>query len=707
MKHFKIAFLLTVLMSIISLNSSAHDFEVDGIYYVYNDGANGSTVSVSFKGNSYDDYTEYFKIVSIPDVVNYSGKNYRVTCIGNGAFFDCRGLTAVNIPSSIINIGSRAFYNCSGLTSVVIPPSVLSISDEAFCGCSFTSVFFPSSIKSIGDNAFRSCPDLSAIVFSCGLESIGNSAFSGCSLSSVSIPSSVTMIGVSAFSNNYIESIVVEEGNSKYDSRGNCNAIIETNSNTLISGCSNTLIPNTVTAIGEYSFYGCYNLSVIDIPNSVTNISDYAFSGCSFNTVLIPSSVMSIGSGAFKGCSALSSLYISEGVKSIGGEAFASCKKLASVNIPSSVISIGGNAFAETEWYNSQPNGLVYAGKVAYKYKGTIYSVFSNGSRIVLEEGTLGIAGLAFISCKNLVSVNIPSTVRNIGDMAFYLCDDLISVTINTNAPVSITPNVFWNYDDATLYVPYGSKATYEPADYWKEFKEIVEMEPAGIEVTDISQMDNAIYIEPFTARVGDAVEIEVSLKNAETASAYNFELVLPEGISINVTEENDFDEAVTLSSRNSKHQVTTNKVGDNTYRLAVASLSSKTLTGNDGVVLTIAAHVSEEMQESTYPVQINSPLLVGAAGSKPAIAATQTTVTVENYLKGDVDGDGTVDLADAVVIINYCVGKTVNKFVEKAADADGDGVIDLADAVRIINYCVGKITELSRRTFEVELDPQ
>ena len=231
--------------------------------------------------------------------------------------------------------------------------------------------------------------------------------------------------------------------------------------------------------------------------------------------------------------------------------------------------------------------------------------------------------------------------------------------------------------------------------------------DPEEIEVTDISQMENAIYIEPFTARVGDDVEINVSLKNAETASAYNFELVLPEGISINVTKENDFDDEVTLSSRNSKHQVTTNKVSDNVYRLAVASLSSKSITGNDGVVLTILAHVSETMQEGTYPVQINSPLLVKADGTKPDISATVTTVTVEDYVKGDVDGDGVVDLADAVVIINYCVGKPVNTFVAKAADADGDSVIDLADAVKIINYCVGKVTNLSREMIIKELDPQ
>lgn len=229
----------------------------------------------------------------------------------------------------------------------------------------------------------------------------------------------------------------------------------------------------------------------------------------------------------------------------------------------------------------------------------------------------------------------------------------------------------------------------------------------APVEVTDVSQMTDAIYIEPFDARLGDEVDIEVRLKNAADATSYGFELELPDGIEIATDGSGAFDDAVTLSTRNSKHSVTTNRLANGTYKLGVASLSSKTLTGNDGVVLTIKASVAETMAVGVYPVVVRSPLIVYGDGTKPTVQQTQTAVTVEDYQNGDVDGDDVVDLADAVLVINYYVGKPVTTFVYKAADVDGDGVIDLADAVLIINYYVGKIPSLSRGEVNDELEAE
>ena len=214
-----------------------------------------------------------------------------------------KSVTYDGISYPVTSIGEDAFYDCSGLTSVTIPNSVASIGDEAFYSCSgLTSVTIPNSITSIGNHVFCECSGLT--------------------------------------------SIKVESGNSVYDSRENCNAIIETATNILISGCNNTIIPNSVTSIGDFAFSDCSGLTSITIPISVTSIGKGAFSGCSgLTSVTIPNSVTSIGEEAFSDCSSLTSITIGYSVTSIGNYAFCDCSGLTSVTIGNSVTYIGEGAF--------------------------------------------------------------------------------------------------------------------------------------------------------------------------------------------------------------------------------------------------------------------------------------------------------------------------------------------------------------------------
>jgi hypothetical protein len=105
MKQFKLTFLLTMLMSMASTAVSAHDFELDGIYYNYTTGSGGTSVYVTYRGNySYSYNNEYMGEVIIPESVTYNGKSYSVTSIGNYAFCDCSGLTSVTIPNSVTTL---------------------------------------------------------------------------------------------------------------------------------------------------------------------------------------------------------------------------------------------------------------------------------------------------------------------------------------------------------------------------------------------------------------------------------------------------------------------------------------------------------------------------------------------------------------------------------------------------------------------------
>ena len=163
------------------------------------------------------------------------------------------------------------------------------------------------------------------------LTTIGDCSFIAChNLKSLIIPASVLKIGSRVFDDcNGLESIKVDNKNIKYDSRNNCNAIIESSTNKLIVGCKNTIIPQDITSIGNGAFAGCTNLTMLDIPNSVTSIENGAFWKCKgLKNFIVGSNVELIGSGAFQECINLNSIVVPSTVNQIVNWAFHQCSGL-------------------------------------------------------------------------------------------------------------------------------------------------------------------------------------------------------------------------------------------------------------------------------------------------------------------------------------------------------------------------------------------
>ena len=333
---------MMLLVLLLSATATAHDFEVDGIYY----NINGNEATVTFKGrycNSF--YNEYSGSIVIPATVTYNGTTYPVTSIDTLAFYYCEGLTSIDLPNSITEIGQEAFGNCPGLTSIVVASDnsrydsrnncnaiIETANNTLIVGCKNTII--PNSVTAIGNFAFEYCSGLTSIDIPNSVTHIGWYAFYSCGgLTSIVIPNSVTEVGAGAFEwCNELTNIVVESGNPRFDSRNNCNAIIETADNTLIVGCKNTTIPNSVTAIGGGAFSNCNGLTSIDIPNSVTEIGDAAFFSCvGLTSIDIPNSVTAIGDGAFCNCFGLTSIDIPNSVTAIGDDAFSNCNRLTDV----------------------------------------------------------------------------------------------------------------------------------------------------------------------------------------------------------------------------------------------------------------------------------------------------------------------------------------------------------------------------------------
>ncbi len=437
-----------------------------------------------------------------PDGVLYIGKmlyNYKgnmpentaievnegTVSISPCAFQSCSNLTAITIPESVTSIGDWAFDGCIGLTAITIPGSVSLIRDGAFANCTgLTSIIIPENMTSIANFAFYYCRGLISITIPASVTSVGHYSFEGCSsLAAITIPEGVTSIGKSAFSGcSSLTTITVAEGNAKYDSRGGCNAIIETNSNTLIAGCSTTIIPESVTSIGGSAFYACSSLTAITIPESVTSIGDDAFRGCwNLTAITIPASVTSIGDYTFSNCSSLTSITIPESVTSIGYGAFSGCRSLTDITceaktpptlegsyvfylvnksiplyVPAGSVEAYKSAQYWSEFTNIQaiPSSDIASGtcgdnltwRLTEEYElviegtGDMYDYSSASApwyehresiqTITMGEGVTSIGERAFESCSSLTSITIPASVASIGQWAFLKCNNLSSVYI-------------------------------------------------------------------------------------------------------------------------------------------------------------------------------------------------------------------------------------------------------------------------------------
>ena len=308
------------------------DFEYD-IYY------NGTVEITKYNGSA--------EKVDIPAEID--GKS--VASIGYAAFYDCRNLISITIPSSVISI-RKAFISCVNLKVIDVAVDnkyYASANGVLFdkekktliyypCGKNDESYTIPNGVTSIGEEAFDTCWNLKSITIPNGVVWIGESAFNSCTeLINITIPDSVESIGYGAFGScNSLTSITIPDG-------------VEIIDEITFYNCFNLTsisIPDSVTYIGKSAFYNCQSLTKITLPDGITNIENQAFKGCSnLIDITIPSSIENIDDWVFYGCYSLTSITIPDSVTSIGESAFYCCKSLTSITIPNSVTSIDDEAF--------------------------------------------------------------------------------------------------------------------------------------------------------------------------------------------------------------------------------------------------------------------------------------------------------------------------------------------------------------------------
>lgn len=351
-----------------------------------------------------------------------------ITNVGNYAFTGCTSLSAITLSSGLTTIGQQVFGKCTSLTSITFPEGISIIPSGICSGCtSLVEVNLPSSCTKIDGGAFYGCSSLASINLPSGLTTINTSAFERCSsLASINIPASVNNLSARAFRRcSSLSAITVAQENTIYDSRNNCNAIVNTSANTIMQGSKTTTIPSTVTDLSGYSFY-YMDLVQITVPSSVTSIGTYAFGECSGLTTFNYEGTMAqwgsvvLGSDWNKNCP-FTVVHCSDGDLSLYVEIHYTSTDGNVVNPENPSFSVRSNTYSGGE-------GIISCNGVP-----TVIDGFANKNTlasIVLPDTILKISDGAFYNCQALSSVTIQSGVSEIGQSAFYNCLPLSSVTI-------------------------------------------------------------------------------------------------------------------------------------------------------------------------------------------------------------------------------------------------------------------------------------
>ncbi len=475
--------IITALVTMSAISATAYDFMADGLAYLIN--ADGTTATVTYLDRRQSTNYDQLTTAAIPSQVTdpATGRTYTVTTIGESAFYSNKTITRTEIPPTITRMEKDAFGSAGTKNNIYITDL------KQWCAIEFANdganplypriplylneqlvseLTIPEEVTVINNFAFTRCKSLTKLIIDANAPSIDRHAFYSCtSLTSVEINGNVTRIDSSAFQG--------------------CNKLVALK------------LPATLDTIGPSVFSGCTSLIAVELPSALRQVTRQAFKGCtSLLSVKLGDNVEIIGTSAFNGCTKLATLNITPRLRAIGSNAFNNCKMLNSFDLPITCSDVRHNALKGTGWYNAHPDGVMYAGYVAYEYKGTMPENY----HLELRDSIVGIAQYAFHGQKNLQKVTLPASMYDLGGWCFGSCSNLQEVHVRFNQPRYTASQynlygewvVFYqvNLSPATLYVPIGSKKYFEDAEGWRWFGHIIEEGGMGGDVNGDQQVDIA-----------------------------------------------------------------------------------------------------------------------------------------------------------------------------------------------------------------------
>ena len=325
-----------------------------------------------------------------------------ITIVPSG---DGLGCNTIILPKSVVEIGDGIFSMRKVKDTEL--PGMRSSNGWIYMPSSVERLNLPLGLRKIGNNTFRGLEIQENVKLPDGLEYIGDNAFAQTGLKSVIIPASVIYLGKSVFDPCFLKELVVIHGNRRYDSRNNCNAIIETATNKLIQGSLSTIIPQEVTEIDNNAFSGV-RIARIVLPDSIKRISKGAFSDCWTKEIIIPSGVTEIDKDTFNGAH-VPRIVLPESITKIMDGAFSNCRT-SEIVIPKSVTYIGSNVFDKADMRK-----LVFTNKE--QLSNLILKECVIGE-LILPENLDEISSNLFSSV-SIYSIELPGSIRKIHKGAF------------------------------------------------------------------------------------------------------------------------------------------------------------------------------------------------------------------------------------------------------------------------------------------------
>ena len=635
------------------------------------------------------------------DIINALNTNMRscyaidlsdaeIESLPDGAFNGKIGLLEISLPAGLKAIGNNAFRGCFALRNeVTIPAGVQTIGSYAFSGCRNAKFnpALPETLTAIGDYAFQNCANLYAVTLPAGLQTIGEYAFYASSIQEIVLPEGLFSLGDGAFW--FCKALETADFVNSMD-------IISIPSNAF-NGCSGlrkVYLPFFVEEIGDYAFSGCKSLKSLNFfeCEEITKIGEFAFRGCrSLKSLDLFKCeyLTTIGSRAFSGCTSLKSLNLPKSLETIGEYAFSGCQAISVISSPSLV--------PPTIASESALNGIDKDVCVLTMPKSVYLDYFRApywGQFVEYTASVLvGVDGQGSVMYSN----NFGTAPTPVKVAAFYAT---AGEGVEEDEGDGITAEA---YDSANICAKDNSTLTFRIVP--DEGNEIKSVTYAGEDVTaqvvdglfttpvingdtnlDVSFVASTDYIAIPASAVSKGAEVVVPVELVNTTEVMGIEckVQIPEGFS--VAKKADGSLKVEQTERKADQTLTAAVDGN---VLTVKTSGTQAYTGNTGAVFTIAIAPDEATAPADYVLKVTDVKFVNATGvaSRPD---AKTTLTLRDYVLGDVDSDQLVAINDAVIVMNHIVGADTPAFNAKAADMDGNGSVEINDAVLIMNTVVG-----------------